>query len=71
MNTTTKRALFSVSAKIYEACQPKLVGLDYEASTTADGKTTFIVVRDSSHYVGDPIAYVSKVLNQKAVKACC
>jgi len=62
-----KKALFSVPVETFKICETKLVGLDYEARTL-DG-TTLVVVRDSAHYVGDPVAYVANVFSQKAAKA--
>lgn len=63
-----KKALFAVGTADFNAVKAKLNGLDYEA--TQYGSRTFIVVRDSEKHVGDPIAYVTRVLGQAAAKAC-
>lgn len=63
-----KKALFAVGTADFIDKKSKLNGLDYEA--TQYGSRTFVVVRDSEKYVGDPIAYVARVLGQAAAKAC-
>lgn len=63
-----KKALFAVGTADFTVLKTKLNGLDYEA--TQYGNKTFIVVRDCDKYVGDPIAYVARVLGQAAAKAC-
>lgn len=62
-----KKALFAVGTADFSAVKAKLNGLDYEA--TQYGSRTFVVIRDSEKYVGDPIAYVARVLGQVAAKA--
>ena len=66
-----KKALFVVSEQALATSKTKLLGLDYEAKLSEDGKTAYVVVRDCNRYVGDPIAYASQILKQSGVKACC
>lgn len=62
-----KKALFAVGTADFLAVKAKLNGLDYEAASC--GQLTYVVVRDCNKYVGDPIAYVSRVFGQVAAKA--
>ena len=65
----TRKGLLCVATKEYSQKKGLLQGYDFRAESTPSG-CTYIVVRDSTEYAGNPIRDVAEMFGQKATISC-